>query len=164
MNCKDYYTSPIGESILTSDGNSLTGLWFEGKNRCGNINFREMKKKKLPVFQQTKDWLDIYFDGNIPEFTPPMSVEGTDFRREVWDILKQIAYGTTMTYGEIAEIMAARKRIVKMSAQAVGGAVGRNPISIIIPCHRVVGANGSLTGYGGGIERKLALLRLEKAW
>ncbi|MGN0733289.1 MAG: methylated-DNA--[protein]-cysteine S-methyltransferase [Emergencia sp.] len=128
-----------------------------GSEACHN------EVSKLPVFEQTRRWLDIYFEGREPDFTPPLHLIGTDFRKEVWDILKQIPYGQTKTYGEIAEELAARRGIRRMSAQAVGGAVGHNNISIIVPCHRVIGADGSLTGYAGGTDIKAELLRLEGA-
>ena len=117
--------------------------------------------KELPVFEETRRWLDAYFRGEKPDFTPPLSVETTPFRRAVWELLLTIPYGQTMTYGEIAAEIARRRGLSGMSAQAVGGAVGRNPISLIIPCHRVVGTGGSLTGYAGGIEKKVKLLELE---
>ena len=108
-------------------------------------------------------WLDIYFKGKAPDFTPPLCMETTSFRKAVWEIMLTIPYGKTMTYGEIADKIAKQKGLLKMSAQAVGGAVGHNSISLIIPCHRVFGSNGSLTGYAGGIDKKVQLLRLEKA-
>ena len=139
----------------------MTGLWFDGQKHLGTTLGDEYQEKPLPVFDRTAAWLDIYFDGRIPDFTPKIALNDTDFRREVWDILLTIPYGQTMTYGEIAAIIAQKRGTASISAQTVGGAVGRNPISIIVPCHRVIGANGSLTGYAGGIERKAALLRLE---
>ena len=116
---------------------------------------------ELPVFQCVKRWLDIYFQGEAPDFTPPLRLAGTPFRKVVWEILLTIPYGQTMTYGEIASKIAEQKGIERMSAQAVGNAVGHNPIGIIVPCHRVVGSDGKLTGYAGGMERKKALLALE---
>lgn len=115
------------------------------------------------MFGQTVRWLDIYFSGRDPGFTPQLFLEGSSFRREVWDILLTIPYGRTMTYGQIAGIIAEQRGLDRMSAQAVGGAVGHNPVSLIVPCHRVVGADGSLTGYAGGIGRKAKLLTVEKA-
>lgn len=122
----------------------------------------DSRARAQEILKQTKEWLDIYFGGSEPGFTPPLKVKESDFRQAVCEIMLQIPYGQTMTYGEIASIIAEQKGIPRMAAQAVGGAVGHNPISIIIPCHRVVGTNGSLTGYGGGIQRKVALLELEK--
>ena len=122
----------------------------------------EVLNDDLPIFKKTIDWLDIYFGGGIPSFTPSLSLSGTEFQKEVWNILKDIPYGQTMTYGEVAEIIAKRRNIERMSSQAVGQAVGHNPIAIIIPCHRIVGANGKMTGYAGGIDKKIALLNLEK--
>ena len=115
----------------------------------------------LPVFEQADQWLDIYFSGKAPEFTPPLAMKTTEFRKAVWDIMLSIPYGKTMTYGEIADRIAKQKGLQRMSAQAVGGAVGHNSISLIIPCHRVVGTNGSLTGYAGGVGKKVKLLELE---
>ena len=153
-----YYQSPLGEIILTSDGKSLTGLSYD---------FPEMLlpyfiEKPLPIFTETDRWLDIYFSGKKPDFTPKLHLKVTGFRKMVWDILLTIPFGQTITYGEIASRIAKQRGIPRMSAQAVGGAVGHNPIALIIPCHRVVGANGSLTGYAGGIDKKEQLLRLEQ--
>ena len=194
-----HYKSPLGGIILTSDGRALTGLYFEesqsGKPRAdrrksdSEMPENAPTEKDLPVFAQTDRWLDIYFSGKEPDFTPPLAAHGTAFREMVWEILLTIPYGQTMSYGEIASIitagrsqtnavsgadrstmsaraakprMSARAVKPRMSAQAVGGAVGHNPISLIIPCHRVIGADGSLTGYAGGLERKQALLELEQ--
>lgn len=159
----NHYESPLGGITLGSDGDVLIGLWFDGaKYFCDTLS-AETQKKELPVFDETRRWLDIYFKGNAPDFTPALSVKGSDFRKAVWEILKGIPHGRTMTYGEIARIVAKQQGLDGMSAQAVGNAVGHNPISIIIPCHRVVGADGSLTGYAGGVDKKLTLLSLEKA-
>lgn len=155
------YESPIGKMTLGSDGNALTGLWFHGgKFFCEKIT-ENPTVNNLPVFEQTKEWLDVYFSGKIPDFTPRLSLQGTDFRKAVWEILLTIPYGETLTYGEIARRVAKQRNLAKMSAQAVGGAVGHNPISIIVPCHRVIGADGSLTGYAGGLNKKRKLLKLE---
>ena len=124
---------------------------------------KKTERKELPLFSEAKRWLDIYFSGKEPNFLPPLRYDSTPFRKAVCDIMLTIPYGKTMTYGEIARIISKQKWSEKMSAQAVGGAVGHNPIALMIPCHRVVGTNGSLTGYGGGIERKVKLLELEKA-
>ena len=122
------------------------------------------EEKNLPVFNDVRRWLDIYFSGKEPDFTPDYRIDGmTPFRRDVFEILLKIPFGKTVTYGEIAAEIAKKRNIAKMSAQAVGGAVGWNPVCIIVPCHRVIGADGSLTGYGGGITNKIALLKLEKA-
>lgn len=163
MQYLNHYESPIGGMTLGSDGESLIGLWFDGEKLFCDAISGETQEKELPVFEETGRWLDIYFSGEIPGFTPPLSVKGSEFRKAVWEILKEIPYGKTMTYGEIAGMVAKQRGLSRMSAQAVGGAVGHNPISIIIPCHRVVGTNGSLTGYAGGIDKKLALLTLERA-
>ena len=158
-----HYTSPLGEITLACDGERLTGLWFENQKYFARTLENEHEEKHLPIFEETCRWLDLYFNGKIPDFTPPLCLKGTPFRRSVWEILLTIPYGETMTYGKIAEIIALRKEIPHMSAQAVGGAVGHNPISLIIPCHRVIGTDGSLTGYAGGLERKRWLLTFEKS-
>ncbi len=157
------YSSPLGEILLAADEVGLTGLWFYGQKYFAADLAEESTEGTTPVLEQAKEWLDIYFSGNEPNFTPPLHPIGSDFRREVWDILLKIPYGKTVTYGDISRELAEKKATAKMSAQAVGGAVGHNEISIIIPCHRVVGANGSLTGYAGGIDKKVSLLTLEKA-
>ena len=157
------YLSPLGAMTMASDGIALTGLWFDGQKYFGSGLSKEKAMKNLPVFAQTARWLDIYFSGEAPDFTPLLAAEGTPFRQAVWELLRTIPYGQTVTYGEIAQKIARQRGLSKMSAQAVGGAVGHNPISLIIPCHRVVGADGSLTGYAGGISRKAKLLELEKA-
>ena len=157
------YESKLGNILLASDGINLTGLWFEGqKYYLSNIK-EEIEEKELLIFKQTKLWLGKYFEGK--EVSPKalkLKPEGTDFRKEVWKILCQIPYGKTTTYKEIADTIAKLTKKKKMSAQAVGGAVGRNPISIIIPCHRVVGIDGNLTGYAGGLDKKIKLLEIEK--
>ena len=155
------YKSPLGNMLLAADEIGLTGLWFEGQKYFANTLPKEQISKETPVFAEAKHWLDLYFSGEEPAFTPPLHPAGSDFRQAVWQILLQIPYGKTMTYGEIAREMAKIQNVPHMSAQAVGGAVGHNAISIIIPCHRVVGTNGSLTGYAGGIDKKIALLELE---
>ena len=157
------YASPLGIITLAGNGDSLTGLWFDRQNYFPHKLISESTEAELPIFTQTCNWLDIYFSGNIPDFTPSIYLNTTPFRKAVYDILLTIPYGQTMTYGEIARIFAEQKGVERMSAQAVGGAVGHNPVSIIIPCHRVVGADGSLTGYAGGFDRKIELLKLEKA-
>ncbi|MDE7340328.1 MAG: methylated-DNA--[protein]-cysteine S-methyltransferase [Lachnospiraceae bacterium] len=157
-----HYDSPLGEIILASDGEALSGLWFRGQKYFGSTLGEAPVQRTLPVFDRTKEWLDIYFSGTAPDFTPPLSLRTTPFRRAIWDILLKIPFGQTMTYGEIAGQTAKQMNRPHMSAQAVGGAVGHNPISLIIPCHRVIGADGSLTGYAGGIDRKRRLLEMEK--
>lgn len=157
------YDSPLGGITEASDGKSLIGLWFDGQKYFADTLDSDYEEKRLPVFEQTDRWLDIYFSGRKPDFTPPLSMKTTAFRKAVWKIMLKIPYGHTMTYGEIADKIAKQKNIARMSAQAVGGAVAHNPVSLIIPCHRVVGTNGSLTGYAGGIDKKIRLLTLEKA-
>lgn len=156
-----HYGSPLGGMTLGSDGTSLTGLWFDEQERYANPLPVGCKEKMLPVFADTCRWLDIYFNGREPGFTPRLALHAAPFRTAVWKILLTIPYGKTMTYGEIAKRVAERMGVARMSAQAVGGAVGHNPISLIVPCHRVVGAGGALTGYAGGLDRKASLLRLE---
>lgn len=158
-----HYTSPLGGITLASNGSALTGLWFDGQKYFGDTLPKEHQKQALPVFADAARWLTVYFSGKNPNFTPPIVMETTPFRKAVWEILLTIPYGTTITYGEIANRVARQNSLTHMSAQAVGGAVGHNPISLIIPCHRVVGSNGSLTGYAGGIDKKIQLLQLEKA-
>lgn len=156
-----HYSSPLGGITLAGDGESLTGLWFDGQKYFGSTLDEDRAENGLPVFEQTMEWLDAYFDGKIPDFTPPLKMLGTEFRKRVWDILQKIPYGELVSYGEIAAELAKREGLERMSARAVGGAVGHNPVSIIVPCHRVIGSNGRLTGYAGGIDKKIALLRLE---
>ena len=156
-----HYDSPLGGIILTTDGAALTGLWFDGQTHFTDTLGPVREGKPLKVFDEAKRWLDVYFSGKDPGFTPPLNMKSTPFRRAVWEILLTIPFGRTMTYGEIARILAARNGRRRMSAQAVGGAVGHNPVSLIVPCHRVVGANGNLTGYGGGLDRKVRLLAVE---
>ena len=163
MQYTTFYESPIGRMLLAADDTGLTGLWFEGQKYFARCLDRETEEKELPVFAEAKRWLDIYFSGKEPDFTPPLHFIGTDFQKEVWEILCAIPYGQTMTYGAIADQLAKKRGLSRMSAQAVGGAVGHNNLSIIVPCHRVVGSDGSLTGYAGGIERKTFLLNLENA-
>jgi len=155
--------SPLGRVTLASDGAHLTGLWFEGQKYFGaSLGDHVAEKPDLPVFSCVREWLDAYFAGEKPPVSGlPLAAHGGTFRKAVWDILRDIPYGEYMTYGEIARKMAFRMNRKSMSSQAVGGAVGHNPISIIIPCHRVLGSNGSLTGYAGGISKKIRLLELE---
>lgn len=180
-----HYASPLGAICLAADKQGLSGLWLEGQNcpltnaelaalprtdetAASDTTYRH-GHEALPCdgdteqafFAPAKRWLDLYFSGSVPDISVPLHLNGTDFQREVWEILLSIPYGKTTSYGAIAAQLAARRGIKRMSAQAVGGAVGRNPVSIIVPCHRVIGANGSLTGYAGGIEKKRWLLHLE---
>lgn len=156
------YNSPMGEMTMASDGEGLTGLWFEGQRFFGATLTREHEvQEDLPVFDMTRRWLEIFFEGKCPNFTPPLILQGSDFRLRVWRQLLQVPYGNTTTYGELARRLA-EESDTRVSAQAVGGAVGHNPIALIVPCHRVVGSDGSLTGYEGGLERKMRLLALER--
>lgn len=157
------YPSPLGKIMLACDDNAITGLWFSGQKHFENIMPSAAREENHQLLDKARHWLDIYFSGNDPKFLLPLKYNTTEFRKMVWDILLTIPYGKTITYGEIAKKIAGQTGIERMSSQAVGSAVGHNPISIIIPCHRVVGTNGSLTGYAGGIDRKLKLLELERA-
>lgn len=156
-----FYDSPLCPLRLTSDGNFLTGVWFDTLDAMTAHQKNTIVDKPLPIFQQTIDWFDIYFTGENPDFTPPLQMNTTPFRKMVWEIMCTIPYGSTITYGDIAKQVADIRNVERMSAQAVGGAVGHNAISIIIPCHRVIGSNGNLTGYGGGLDKKVKLLTLE---
>ena len=156
-----HYYSPLGKILLASDSTHLTSLWFEGQKYYAAKLDSNCQEKDLPVFQQAAFWLDVYFSGKEPGFTLPIRFHGTPFQKQVWCVLCSIPYGKTMTYGQIAQIIAKHRGLSHMSAQAVGGAVGHNPISIIVPCHRVLGANGKITGYAGGVDKKVALLNLE---
>ena len=155
------YNSPMGGILLAADEIGLTGVWFDGQKYFARGLPKERTERNTPALSAAKCWLDVYFAGREPDFMPPLNLIGSEFQRAVWELLLQIPYGQTTTYGALAKRLAAERGLSRMSAQAVGGAVGHNVISIIIPCHRVVGPNGSLTGYAGGIEKKAALLRLE---
>jgi len=157
MQYKASYHSPLGKIILTADDTALTGLWFDGQK----IPSESYIMRENSIIKEARAWLNLYFDGQIPNFQPKVSFSGTKFQNEVWNILRTIPYGQTMTYGEIARIITKRRGLEKVSAQAVGSAVGKNKVSIIIPCHRVLGANRKLVGYAGGLERKIKLLTLE---
>ena len=157
------YASPLGAITLACDETAIIGLWFNGQKYYGNILPEQTEESEHSLLRDAERWLDVYFSGHAPDFTPPLRYDATPFRKQVCDIMLTIPYGKTMTYGEIAAEVARQHGLEKMSAQAVGGAVGHNPISLIIPWHRVVGANGSLTGYAGGVERKVKLLKLERA-
>lgn len=154
--------SPLGEVRLRSDGNSLTGLWFVGQVNDAKDNCDIEIKDDLLIFVQVESWLESYFSGKHTPITFPLQPKGTIFQESVWKILQEIPYGETMTYGEIAQRIAKEKGVATYSAQAVGQAVGKNPISILIPCHRVLGKNGALTGYAGGVHRKEQLLGIER--
>ncbi len=158
-----YYSSPLGQIMLTSDGNNITGLWIEGqKYFAATVNDRLLEESDLPIFTVAKKWLDNYFQGQRPDISDlPLAPEGGEFRQAVWKILCKIPYGELTTYGDIAKKIAKQMNKTTVSSQAVGGAIGHNPIAIIIPCHRVVGKNGSLAGYAGGIDKKIKLLKLE---
>ena len=155
MDCLSSWPSPLGEITLASDGRALTGLWFAGQKHDRAGLRGDAQTRDLPVFAETRRWLALYFAGREPDFCPPLAPRGTPFQRSVWDRLRRIPYGQTLSYGALA------RELGCPSARAVGSAVGRNPISLLIPCHRVLGADGSLTGYAGGLARKEALLRLE---
>ena len=157
------YNSLLGGILLAADEIGLTGLWFDGEKYFADHLPAQHAEVKTPILAETERWLDIYFAGKEPDFLPPLHPAGTPFRQAVWEILLQIPYGKTVTYGDISKQLAKKMGIEKMSAQAVGGAVGHNEISIIIPCHRVVGTSGSLTGYAGGIDKKIRLLEFERA-
>lgn len=150
-----------GRLLLSADEIGLTGVWLEGEKYFAHGLPADRREACTPILADTKRWLDEYFSGKEPDFMPPLHPIGSPFRQAVWQILRRIPYGKTVTYGEIAREMARQKGLPKMSAQAVGGAVGHNEISILIPCHRVVGAKGNLTGYAGGLSRKIQLLTLE---
>lgn len=155
------YPSPLGTLTLACDGESLTGLWFAGQKYFASTLEKDACRKPHPLLLRAAGWLDCYFSGQRPQFTVPLAPRGTAFQQSVWRLLCTIPYGTVTTYGQLAQQLALQGH--KTSARAVGSAVGRNPVSIFIPCHRVIGASGSLTGYAGGIDKKRALLALEQA-
>jgi len=154
--------SPVGLLTLASDGEALIGLWMEGQRYFGKSLPTAYSERKLPIMELAQRWLELYFRGREPDYFPPVQLGGTPFQHAVWEALRTIPYGETMTYGELARQLSAQVEYSRVSARAVGGAVARNPISILIPCHRVVGANGTLTGYAGGLDRKQKLLALER--
>ena len=160
---KTEYSSPLGKLTICAKNNHLVGLWIEGQKYFANtVNVEMISEDSLEIFKKTKKWLDEYFKGNRPNTKYlNLSPIGNEFRQSVWKILCKIPYGEVTTYGDIAKEIAKQKGIERMSAQAVGGAVGHNPISIIIPCHRVIGKNGKLTGYAGGLDKKIKLLKIE---
>ena len=155
------YLSPLGPMTMASDGERLTGLWFDGQKYYPEAGLPACEAQALPLFDQTRAWLDRYFAGENPGPVPPLRLEGSPFRLAVWRLLQQIPRGEVVTYKAIARQLERERGGGRVSAQAVGGAVGHNPVSIVVPCHRGVGCDGSLTGYAGGVERKAALLRLE---
>lgn len=163
MQYVSHYQSPVGRILLAADEAGLIGLWFEGAKYFADQLDPVHEEKDTSALEMAKQWLSLYFSGREPDFMPPVHLKGTPFRLAVWEILQKIPYGTTLTYGKIAKDIALLKGLPRMSAQAVGGAVGHNPISILIPCHRVLGTDGSLTGYAGGVDKKARLLALEKA-
>lgn len=163
MICTSEYHSPLGGILLAADEIGMRGLWFDGQKYFARDLPDERAERETAIIAEAKRWLDIYFSGKEPDFTPPLHPVGSPFRQAVWKILLEIPYGKTITYGDISNRLAKQRGLDRMSAQAVGGAVGHNEISIIIPCHRVVGTNGSLTGYAGGIGRKVKLLENERA-
>ncbi|MBO4642671.1 MAG: methylated-DNA--[protein]-cysteine S-methyltransferase [Bacteroidaceae bacterium] len=150
------YNSPLGGITMASDGKALFGLWFDGQKYFANtLNDENEERPDLPIFDETRRWLDLYFSGKVPDFTPPLLMRASPFRQNVWQRLLEIPFGHTTTYSNIARSVGCK------SAQAVGGAVGHNSILLIIPCHRVVGSKGLLTGYAGGLDKKASLLKLE---
>ena len=161
MDCIQYYESPLGRITVAADGEALIGLWFDHQRYFAGTLDREFKTATLPIIKETFRWLDVYFEGQIPAFTPAIHLRGSELRRYVWNILLSIPYGQTVTYGEITDRVARERGIKRMAAQAIGSAIGHNPISLIIPCHRVIGADGSLKGYAGGLDKKAVLLKLE---
>lgn len=157
-----HYDSPLGAILLAADDVGLTGLWFEGQKYFAATLPTEVQTKETPALREGRRWLDLYFAGKEPTTSPPLHLIGTPFRLSVWKILSEIPYGKTTTYGDIAQRLAQERGLPSLSARAVGSAVGRNPISLIIPCHRVIGRNGRLTGYAGGLHRKAYLLAMER--
>jgi methylated-DNA-[protein]-cysteine S-methyltransferase len=160
----DYFCvvpSPIGTLTAASDGEAVVGLWIEGQKYFARTLREDSVERHVPVFDSVRAWLDGYFSGREPGFMPPLKPRGSAFQQSVWEMLCGIPYGQTTTYGALAQRYGERSRGKPTSPRAIGGAVGHNPISILIPCHRVVGADGSLTGYAGGADKKTQLLRLE---
>ena len=157
MDYISHYDSPLGRITMGSDGEALIGLWFDDQKHFGaNLEKEQRQQDDLPIFDLTRKWLDIYFSGKAPQFTPPLLMRASDFRKQVWKQLLNIPFGQTTTYGEIA------KSLGGSSAIAVGGAIAHNAISLIIPCHRVIASDGNLRGYAGGLDRKRWLLEMEQ--
>ena len=154
--------SPLGDILLAGSESALTGLWFEGQKHFARGLAQPCQARDLPIFEAARRWLDVYFSGREPNLELPLHPVGTPFQIQVWQALRAIPYGQTLSYGALAARLAVARGVPRLSARAVGGAVGCNPISILIPCHRVVGADGSLTGYAGGVDRKARLLALER--
>lgn len=161
MHYTSMYNSPVGEILLAADDIGVVGVWFKDEKYYAYCLDKENKPRETPIIKELKRWLDIYFQGKKPDFEPPIHMIGTPFQIEVWSILHEIPYGTTTTYNEIAKKIAENRGLARMSAQAVGTAVGKNSINLLIPCHRVVGTNNSLAGYAGGIDKKITFLKLE---
>jgi methylated-DNA-[protein]-cysteine S-methyltransferase len=154
-------TSPVGVLTVSSDGQNISGLWIEGQKYFAKTLGKDVLEQNLPVFENVRKWLDIYFSGKEPDFMPLLMPKGSVFQKSIWNNLCKIPYGKTTTYGELSEQFELENKGKHTSARAVGGAVGHNPISILIPCHRVIGKNSNLTGYAGGITTKIKLLKLE---
>lgn len=163
MDYTHHVRSPLGGMTLASDGSAIIGLWFDDQKYFADTLSAQHAEKKLPIFEEAERWLEVYFSGKAPDFMPKLCMRASAFRKAVWEILLTIPYGETMSYGQIAARLSTETGKKRMSAQAVGGAVAHNAISLIIPCHRVIGADGSLTGYAGGLDRKVRLLQLEQA-
>ncbi|MDR0450700.1 MAG: methylated-DNA--[protein]-cysteine S-methyltransferase [Treponema sp.] len=153
--------SPLGTLTVASDGRNISGLWIEGQKYFKKTLEKDALEQNLPVFESVREWLAVYFSGREPDFLPPLMPKGSPFQKTIWGALSKIPYGKTVSYGELAGQYEFEHKGKHTSARAVGGAVGRNPISILIPCHRVIGKKGGLTGYAGGIGKKLELLKLE---
>lgn len=164
MHYTSLYRSPVGEILLAADEIGVVGVWFRDEKYYAYCLDKENEPRETPIMNGLKKWLDIYFQGKEPDFVPPLHMIGTPFQIEVWNILREIPYGTTTTYNEIAKKIAKNRGLERMSAQAVGTAVGKNNINLIVPCHRVVGTNNSLAGYAGGIDKKIKFLKLEGAY
>lgn len=164
MQYTSIYQSPVGEMLLAADEVGVVGLWFKDEKYYAYCLDKENEPRETHIIKKLKRWLDIYFEGREPDFTPPLHMIGTQFQIEVWNILREIPYGKTTTYNEIAKKIAKNRGVERMSAQAVGTAVGKNSINLIVPCHRVVGTNNSLAGYAGGIDKKITFLKLEGAY
>lgn len=163
MHYFQHYQSPLGGVLMAADHQGVTGLWFEGAKYFAQGLERNREQRETPHLAQTRAWLDAYFAGRQPDFTPALHLQGTPFQQLVWSLMLAIPYGSTTTYGALTKQVSEKMGGAPMCAQAVGGTVGRNPISLIVPCHRVVGKSGSLTGYAGGLQKKMSLLQLEGA-